>query len=256
MYDKIRSVLFAIVMCIVCGLLLTAAAMGLQDRQKQNRLSDRQKNVLYTVDLAFRDKSYSPEEIRKIYEKNIERVRVSAAGEIAQPAETGAQTGQPLLTIYLYTTNGNIENYIIPIESQGLWGKIYGYMALEKDGSTIAGFTVYEHSETPGLGGEIEKQWFQENFEGKKIVDNQGNFAAVQIAKGKVEKRVAEEKEPRYVDGISGATLTGRFLSEGLEKTLSRYEPVSLCFRKNRLKCRLQEPEPEDGNETDQNQGL
>ncbi|MBS0012998.1 MAG: NADH:ubiquinone reductase (Na(+)-transporting) subunit C, partial [Desulfobacterales bacterium] len=145
------------------------------------------------------------------------------------------------LTIYLYTKNGEIQNYIIPIESQGLWGKIYGYMALENDGSTVAGFTVYEHSETPGLGGEIEKQWFQENFEGKKIVDRTGHFVAVQIAKGDVEKQISEEKESHYVDGISGATLTGRYLSRGLEKTLARYEPVSLCFRKQRLSCRLQE---------------
>ncbi|MFP3998609.1 MAG: NADH:ubiquinone reductase (Na(+)-transporting) subunit C [Desulfobacterales bacterium] len=256
MYDKARSILFALAMCIVCGLLLTAAATGLQKKQEHNRLSDQQKNVLYTVDLASRAKSYTPEEIRKIYEKNIEKMQVSASGEIAQPVKNGEKTDKSILTIYLYTKNGNIENYIIPIESQGLWGKIYGYMALEKDGSTIAGFTVYEHSETPGLGGEIEKQWFQENFEGKKIVDKQGNFASIQVAKGKVEKRVSEEKEPRYVDGISGATLTGRYLSRGLETTLSRYEPVSLCFRKNRLKCRLQEPEPEDGDETDKNQGF
>lgn len=242
MPETIKSIGFALGMCLVCGLLLTAAATGLQPMQEKNRLSDRQKNVLYTVDLASREKAYTPEQIRDIYEKNIDEIRVSAAGEIAKPAEEGPGQDEQVLTIYLYTKNGEIQNYIIPIESQGLWGKIYGYMALENDGSTVAGFTVYEHSETPGLGGEIEKQWFQENFEGKKIVDRTGGFVAVQIAKGDVDKRVPEEKEPHYVDGISGATLTGRFLSEGLEKTLSRYEPVSLCFRKQRLSCRLQEP--------------
>ncbi|MBA2879715.1 Na+-transporting NADH:ubiquinone oxidoreductase subunit C [Desulfosalsimonas propionicica] len=241
MSETLKSIGFALGMCLVCGVLLTAAATGLQPMQEKNRLSDRQKNVLYTVDLASRDKAYTPEQIRDIYEKNIDKIRVSAAGEIAEPAEDKAGDGQ-VLTIYLYTKNGEIQNYIIPIESQGLWGKIYGYMALENDGSTVAGFTVYEHSETPGLGGEIEKQWFQENFEGKKIVDRTGRFVAVQIAKGDVDKRVPEEKESHYVDGISGATLTGRYLSKGLEKTLSRYEPVSLCFRKQRLSCRLQEP--------------
>jgi Na+-transporting NADH:ubiquinone oxidoreductase subunit C len=115
-------------------------------------------------------------------------------------------------------------------------------MALENDGTTVKGFTVYQHSETPGLGGEIEKKWFQQNFEGKKIVDQQGNFVAVQVAKGSV----PDSKEPHYVDGISGATLTGKYLSRGLEKTLSRYEPVSLCFRKNRLHCRLQEEKSQE----------
>ena len=75
-------------------------------------------------------------------------------------------------------------------------------------------------------------------------MDKNGNFVAIQVAKGDVEKQVPEEKESHYVDGISGATLTGKYLSQGIEKTLSRYEPVSLCFRKNRLRCRLQETAP------------
>ncbi|MFO7931493.1 MAG: NADH:ubiquinone reductase (Na(+)-transporting) subunit C [Thermodesulfobacteriota bacterium] len=253
MSDRTKSILFALAMCIAVGLLLTAAATGLQERQEKNRLSDRQKNILYTVELISRDRDYTPEKIREIYRQNIEKIEVSASGEAAEPADKGNKTDRDVLAIYLYEKDNEIENYIIPFESQGLWGKIYGYMALENDGSTVAGFTVYEHSETPGLGGEIDQQWFQENFEGKKIVDRQGNFVSIGVAKGRVERQVPEEKERHYVDGISGATLTGRYLSGGLEKTLSRYEPVSLCFRKNRLQCRLQEPEPEDADETDQN---
>ncbi|MFW6080958.1 MAG: NADH:ubiquinone reductase (Na(+)-transporting) subunit C [Desulfosalsimonas sp.] len=255
MSDKAKSILFALAMCVAVGLLLTAAATGLQEKQERNRLSDRQKNILYTVDLISRDRDYTPEKIREIYRQNIEKIQVSASGEAAEPVDDRGEKNGEILAIYLYTKNNEIENYIIPFESQGLWGKIYGYMALENDGSTVAGFTVYEHSETPGLGGEIEKQWFQENFEGKKIVDRQGNFVSIGVAKGMVERQVPEEKERHYVDGISGATLTGRYLSGGLEKTLSRYEPVSLCFRKNRLHCRLQEPETgktEKADETDQ----
>ncbi|MBS3756920.1 MAG: NADH:ubiquinone reductase (Na(+)-transporting) subunit C [Desulfobacterales bacterium] len=241
MSDTAKSILFALGMCIVCGLLLTAAATGLQKRQEQNRITDRQKNILYTVDLISRDKQYSPEEIVNISENNIRKYEVTPSGKIVAPEEAA---GKQTLPIYVYVDKAQIRAYIIPIESQGLWGKIYGYMALEADGSTIAGFTVYQHSETPGLGGEIDKRWFQENFEGKKIVDQNGNFVAIQVAKGDVEKQVPEEKESHYVDGISGATLTGKYLSRGIEKTLSRYEPVSLCFRKNRLRCRLQEREP------------
>lgn len=244
MSEMIKSLGFALGMCLVCGLLLTAAATNLQERQDLNRRIDRHKNILYTVDLISRDKDYTPGQVDQIYENNIEMIQVSAAGEVAQPAGNDAE--ETLLSIYLYIKDDEIRAYIIPFESQGLWGKIYGYMALQSDGSTVRGFTVYEHSETPGLGGEIEKQWFQKNFEGKKIVDKGGNFVAVQIARGNVEKQVSDEKEPHYVDGISGATLTGQYLSRGLERTLSRYEPVSLCFRKNRLNCRLQE-EPDSG---------
>ena len=99
MSETIKSIGFALGMCLVCGVLLTAAATGLQPMQEKNRLSDRQKNVLYTVDLASRDKDYTPEQIRHIYEKNIDEIRVSAAGEIAEPAEKGAGQDGQVLTI-------------------------------------------------------------------------------------------------------------------------------------------------------------
>jgi Na+-transporting NADH:ubiquinone oxidoreductase subunit C len=129
-----------------------------------------------------------------------------------------------------------VEAYIIPIDSRGLWGRILGYLAIKDDGSTISGFTVYKHSETPGLGGEIEQNWFQKNFVGKKIVNLQGNFVSIRIAKGAVDDIISKEKQLNYVDGISGATLTGKFLSEGLQDILRDYEPVSVRFRKNQMR--------------------
>ena len=104
---------------------------------------------------------------------------------------------------------------------------------MDADGSTVRGFTVYQHQETPGLGGEIEKKWFQKNFQGKKIVNEQGEFVSVSVAKGQVEEVVPSGKKEHYVDGISGATMTGKFLSEGLADILAVYEPVSVRFRKN-----------------------
>jgi Na+-transporting NADH:ubiquinone oxidoreductase subunit C len=106
-------------------------------------------------------------------------------------------------------------------------------MAIKNDGTTITGFTVYKHSETPGLGGEIEKAWFQKNWVGKKIVDQGGEFVSVSIAKGETKDVVPEDKNLHYVDGISGATLTGKYLSAGIRDTLKNYEPVSIRFRKN-----------------------
>jgi Na+-transporting NADH:ubiquinone oxidoreductase subunit C len=105
-----------------------------------------------------------------------------------------------------------------------LWGKIFGYLALKSDGSTVTGFTVYKHSETPGLGGEIEKRWFQKNFEGKKILDKAGGFVSISIAKGFLPESFPKDKLPNYVDGISGATLTGKFLTTGLKDVLQAYE--------------------------------
>jgi len=116
-----------------------------------------------------------------------------------------------------------------------LWGRILGYMAIRKDGTTIAGFTVYKHSETPGLGGEIEKEWFQRNFTGKRIADQNGEFVSIAIAKGTVAQTVSKEKQHNWVDGISGATLTGKFLTASMKKNLLTYEPVAIRFRSNRI---------------------
>lgn len=236
MSNSLKTILFATGLCLVCSLLLTLAATGLKAYQRENAMVDRQKNVLKSVGAVTPDRSYTGDEIKALYREHIKCVSLGQDGEVlsadAAPAET--------MPLYLYEKGGATQAYILPVNSKGLWGRIYGYLALETDGSTIAGFTVYQHSETPGLGGEIENRWFQRNFVGKKIVDQQGDFVSVSIAKGAVEDAVRQDLQPHYVDGISGATMTGKYLSEGLQDVLKNYEPVSIRFR-NRGMLKLPE---------------
>jgi Na+-transporting NADH:ubiquinone oxidoreductase subunit C len=240
MSDRLKSVLFAVVLCFVCSMLLTAASSGLKHIQHKNMAVDRQKNILLSVSLIEPEKTYPSNVIEKMYETFIRSVNVDSSGRILgafEPPDSDA------LPIYLFVKDDQIEGYIVPIDSRGLWGRIRGYLAIEKDGSTISGFTVYQHSETPGLGGEIEQNWFQKNFIGKKIVDRSGEFVSIAIAKGPVQDRIAPERQINYVDGISGATLTGKFLSAGLRETLAAYEPMSVRFRKNQIKGTTFEPD-------------
>ena len=111
----------------------------------------------------------------------------------------------------------------------------------------MSGFTVYQHSETPGLGGEIEKSWFQTNFKGKRIVDQGGSFVSIGIAKPSVTAGMSAAEKANYVDGISGATLTGHFLSAGLKEILSEYEPVSIRFRSKEMRLIPQKKHAEEG---------
>jgi Na+-transporting NADH:ubiquinone oxidoreductase subunit C len=164
-----------------------------------------------------------------MYARYIKPLWVDADGQLIETA----QEGQTNLPLYIYEKDNQIEAYIVPISSRGLWGRIQGYLAIGNDGSTISGFTVYKHSETPGLGGEIEKAWFQKNWVGKQIVDRDGEFVSVSIAKGAVQDMIPPQKQSNYVDGISGATLTGKYLTAGLKDVLEDYEPVSIRFRKN-----------------------
>jgi Na+-transporting NADH:ubiquinone oxidoreductase subunit C len=241
MSDRMKSIVFALILCLVCSTLLTAASTWLQPLQTQNIQTDRKKNILMAIGLFDTSQVYPADEIDRIYQKNIFKYIVDKDGTIIDQPDVSSEEQDGLMPIYLaMNDNKKIRSYIIPIETRGLWGKIYGYLALENDGSTIVGFSVYKHSETPGLGGEIENRWFQKNFIGKKIVDQNNNFVSVSIAKGRAADQVSGDKLVNFVDGISGATLTGQFLTKGLQEILSEYEPASVRFRQNLLQCRMQ----------------
>ena len=225
--SNIRSVLFALALCVICSLLLTSAATGLKGRQEANVLLDKQTNILRAAGLVGMTAHPSGETVIRQFEKRIKPVTVDA--RTARVAKASAST----LDFYLRvdTRGARVEGYVIPVTSRGLWGKIHGFIALDADGETVTGFTVYSHQETPGLGGEIEQAWFQENFIGKKITDPSGHFTGVSIAKGKAADKATPETLPNTVDGISGASLTGKYLSGGLEAVLGAYEPVARVFR-------------------------
>ena len=236
MSSYVKSILFALTTAVTCSFLLTAASAGLKGFQLENVDVDKKKNILMAVGLVDNKETVKKEDILARYKANIQGLNVSPDGEIME--QTSA--GEPSLPIYIYVKDNDIASYIIPVNTRGLWGKIFGYLALKSDGSTVTGFTVYKHSETPGLGGEIEKRWFQENFEGKKILDKAGGFVSISIAKGFLPESFPKDKLANYVDGISGATLTGKYLTAGLKEILQAYEPVSIKFR-NRQGIRIKE---------------
>lgn len=232
MSNYAKSIIFAAVLGIVCSSLLTLASTGLKEYQLKNVAIDKHKNILKSVGLISDKQKLSQDAIDRLYKENIRQMWVNPEGKIVSEKK---KTENDLL-VYFYEEQEKIQSYIIPIDSKGLWGRILGYLAIKNDGTTVAGFTVYSHSETPGLGGEIEKSWFQNNFIGKKILDNAGNFVSVSITKGAVKDKIPESKRKNFVDGISGASLTGKFLSAGLKETLLEYEPLSKRFRKNKIK--------------------
>ena len=178
MSNRIKSIFFAAILCFVCSVILTTASTGLQRFQEKNMLIDKHLNILRSVGLIEQSQKYSPDKIESIYAENIKPLWVDPDGQLIEES----QRGEMDFPLYIYLKDEKIEAYIVPFNSRGLWGRIQGYLAIENDGSTISGFTVYKHSETPGLGGEIEKAWFQKNWVGKKIVDRSGEFVSVSIA--------------------------------------------------------------------------
>jgi Na+-transporting NADH:ubiquinone oxidoreductase subunit C len=225
---KTKVILFILLLSGICSLLITASAVGLKGFQEANMALDKKINILKAADL-IKNGTPAKKEINALYEAHIREVMVDGQGNIIETYVPDA------LNLYFIQENEAIKGYIIPINTRGLWGKIQGYLAFENDGRTVSGFSVFSHSETPGLGGEIESAWFRKNFKGKKILNSQDKFVSVGIAKGKAEN-LPKELQAHHVDGISGATLTGRYLSEGIKENLMKYDSVSVTFRQKDLK--------------------
>lgn len=241
--SKAHVICFALVLSVVCSLLITAAATGLKDRQQENMALDKKMNLLRAAGLVDAGQKPGKETINALYDQRIEEVVVDRQGRIM---ETKNPDGLHLYFVHAQGARDghnfkDISGYIVPINTRGLWGKIQAYLAFKNDGETVSGFSVFNHSETPGLGGEIESAWFQKNFKGKKILNSQNKFVSLGIAKGKAGDLPKNEQD-NFVDGISGATLTGRYLSEGIKNTLMKYEGVSVTFRQKFLKSAKGEP--------------
>lgn len=227
--SKLRVIVFALTVSIICSSLITLSAVGLKGFQQSNMELDRKINVLKAAGMIG-EKKPSKSRIADLYDTHIKEVLVDNQGNIIGSHAPNS------LHLYFIQDQGTVKGYILPINTRGLWGRIHGYLAFENDGQTVSGFSVFSHSETPGLGGEIESSWFRKNFIGKKILNSENRFVSVGIAKGKV-THMPENLQDHYVDGISGATLTGRYLSEGIKQTLERYDAVSITFRQKKLKA-------------------
>lgn len=220
--SKVRVVAFALFLSVICSLLITLSAVGLKERQLANMALDKKINILKAAG-RINEKKPDPSEIKRLYDTYIQEIFVDRSGQITDLAQ------EKSLQLYFHKNQDTIVGYIIPINTQGLWGKIHGYLAFESDGQTVSGFSIFNHSETPGLGGEIESAWFRNNFKGKKIINTKHKFVSVKVAKGKVSD-LPEQERAHYVDGISGATLTGKYLTQGIENILRTYDPVSIAF--------------------------
>jgi len=144
----------------------------------------------------------------------------------------------PLKLIYQINSNSPSDQeavaYIIPINGFGLWGPIYGYLAIQKDGETVIGTTWYDQGETAGLGAEISSNEWQEQFYNKNIfqptqegtVDIETAPIGIQVVKGQVSQVYGTgPRADNAVDGISGATLTGNGVTNAYRTSLTPYRP-------------------------------
>jgi Na+-transporting NADH:ubiquinone oxidoreductase subunit C len=218
----IFTIVYAIIVCLVCSLLLSVAASSLKKAQDYNIEIDRKMNVLKAFGVSIFDENH-----KRIKGPQVEQYFTDHISEITIDAATGQEVNSPSeakdpLPLYVWRDNGEITKYAFPISGKGLWSTIYGYLALEHDLKTIAGITFYRHGETPGLGGEVETDWFQNNFKGKTVI-SEGKRVRFEVVKGKLSDKYPSGND-HAVDGISGATITGNGVTRFMNAALDKYE--------------------------------
>jgi len=223
---------------IVCSLLLSLASEGLKERRNKNIEIDKKKNILTAIGIDI--DNFSVLDIDQYFVDNIDTLIITLEGDIIDNLSINdlneienKQSGE---VKYFYQTKEFLPIYnekiasvmIIPISGKGLWSSLFGYFAIDANNlSTVKGITFYAHGETPGLGAEIAKEWFQSNFVGKEI------YSGKELLSIKVTKPGLADKNNLYeVDGISGATITCRGVTELLKRDLKRYEPYFIRNKK------------------------
>jgi Na+-transporting NADH:ubiquinone oxidoreductase subunit C len=231
--------LYAAVVTTTCSILLAAAANLLRDRQQENIIFDIRKNILATAGFGAKEgQELQRQDVLDLYDKYIRSKVINKNGEEVTDKtvdELDPKVDIDLLPFFYAEENGKIIAYIIPISGKGLWSTIYGYLALEGDLNTVMGITFYQHGETPGLGGEIEKKWFTDSFKGKRIYSTEGVLKSITVLKGKVEEKKSGDDTYYYVDGISGSTLTCNGVTNFLKQDLDSYTPYIEKIKNNRI---------------------
>lgn len=221
--------LFSSVMVVVIAVLLSVTAISLAPYQAKNIRIEKMKNILTSV--SVHAETADTEELFEQYiidqivlnNKGEEIDGKIAAFDIDLKKELDktktAKTDEQLFPLFICNKDGK-SFYIIPVRGKGLWGPIWGYISLEADMNTVYGASFGHKSETPGLGAEIETEKFQQQFVGKKIFDEAGNFVSVTAIKGG-----ASPDDMHGVDAISGATITSKGVTEMFKRTLGNYIP-------------------------------
>ena len=220
------TITFTTIITVILGLGLSATADSLRDRQILNEQLDIKKNILSVLGYK-QDTPWTNEEVQSLYDSNINEIRIDEVGSVLDEVD---KSGNSAYTIYQSRENNKVTGYAIPIAGKGLWGTMYGYFAIEPDAETVKGITFYKHKETPGLGAEVDKDWFKNNFIGKKLTDKNGELVSIEVVKGYVSK--TDPEALHKVDGISGATITGSGLTTFLKSDLEKYEPYFARVRR------------------------
>ena len=214
---------FATIMVVCVAALLSYAAIGLKPFQDTNIELEKQQNILSSIGVNIDRELAANAYTKYIKEEIVLNYKGEQVDGIAFEIDLNKELkkDKEIQSLPLFVSNiDDSQKYIIPLRGKGLWGPIWGFIALEEDLNTVYG-AVFDHkSETPGLGAEINQyDIFQKQFEGKKIFDGD-EFKSINVVKGG-----APADNFYAVDGISGGTITSDGVTDMLSERLNMYLP-------------------------------
>ncbi len=218
------TIIYSIILVVLVGVALSVVYQALRPKQEENILNDTKRQILAAALISPAD----GESVSELYSKYIteayivnskgekidpsaDPISVNVANEVKKPAD------QRELPVFVCKTDKGVK-YIVPVYGAGLWGPIWGYIAMDDNGDTIYGAYFAHQGETPGLGAEIEKPNFSDQFEGKNIFAADGTFQSVKVVKGG-----KEPAEGAWVHAVSGGTITSQGVDKMLENSLEPY---------------------------------
>lgn len=218
--DELNTIKFAAMVCLACSVSLAGVRTMLLPIQTRNQEIDRQVNILKALFPDFdpqgnpldddrRDELFTQGRINRgttrdwitQYFENFVTVEDTSAGPL-----------------YILSRDGQPVAYAFPAEGKGLWSTVHSFIGLEADLATIRGITFFDHGETPGLGGECSKPWFQRNFRGQALWKD-GAPVTLEVVKGPN----ADPNSRTQVDGMSGATITGNGIQRFVNSVFRAY---------------------------------
>jgi Na+-transporting NADH:ubiquinone oxidoreductase subunit C len=215
--------IYAAVMVVIVATILASVAMALRPLQTRNSEIEKMQSILASVNIESSARNAAEIYSEKIQEQYVVDIYGNVVeGSDAFTIDLKKQSARPpeerLLPVYECRTDNGLK-YIFPMRGSGLWGPIWGYVALNSDMNTIYGANFDHQGETPGLGAEIANESFENAFKGKKLFDKSGNFVSITITKSG-----QEAPEEHSVDGISGGTITSKGLQTMISEDFKSYE--------------------------------
>ncbi|WP_282342256.1 MULTISPECIES: Na(+)-translocating NADH-quinone reductase subunit C [Pseudomonas] len=227
--STLRTLLVAVLVCLVCSVFVAGAAVALRPTQVENRQLDKQRSILAIAGLGRA--GMSANEVKALFVERIRpRVVDLETGHFTDekdpatydplkaakdPQESEALEGaadiasikrrERYSTVYLVEDEGKLNTLVLPVRGYGLWSTLYGFMAVKGDLDTLVGLGFYQHGETPGLGGEVDNPKWRAQWTGKTLYDEDGKLA-IQVIKGGVDPQ--SPNAVHQVDALAGATLT------------------------------------------------